>query len=97
MLTAVTLAPLLILSDNHPPTGLTSAPTADLYTQVPGIVPGADQFCGLGPVNFFVDPYIPPVGKAVFYLVSGSDGITEFDLGTDSTGAFRPNTIPCGP
>jgi hypothetical protein len=36
-----------------------------------------------------------PLNSAAFYLVSGTSGGFELDLGTDSSGALRLNTNPC--
>ena len=38
---------------------------------------------------------LPPVGQAIFYLVSGNRNLVEFPLGNDSSGNPRPNQNPC--
>jgi hypothetical protein len=63
------------------------------YSQDPSTA-AADRFCGLtGTMEN--DPYTPPVGEAVFYLVSGDDGVEESTLGEDSLGHNRVNAHPC--
>jgi hypothetical protein len=69
--------------------------TRRVYTQEPGSVPGAAQFCGLQQ-NDLDDAYRPPLGHGVFYLVTARTGVGETGLGVDSSGAVRPNTHPCG-
>ncbi len=43
----------------------------------------------------FSDASAPPPGQAFFYLVTGVHQGVEGILGTDSTGAVRPNNSPC--
>jgi hypothetical protein len=63
------------------------------YSQDPTAT-AADRFCDLtGTVES--DSYSPAPGEAVFYLVTGSDGIAENGLGEDSWGNNRRNAYPC--
>jgi len=64
------------------------------YTQLPGSVPGAEQFCSLS-VNELEDLYEPSPGAAVFYLVTAGLGGSEGSLGEDSDGTIRPNQNSC--
>jgi len=57
-------------------------------------VPAAEQFCGMTIVSLF-DPFVPSVGKAVYYLVTGVSAGGEGFLGTRSNGTPRPNDNPC--
>jgi hypothetical protein len=63
------------------------------YTQDPA-APNVEQFCWL-PQSAHDDAFEPPAGQAVFYLIAADDGAIEGSLGTDSTGADRPNLFPC--
>ncbi len=66
------------------------------YTQVPGSSPLADQVCGLAQFsNFWIESGSIDPGSAAFYLVTGTSGGVESDLGTDSNGAVRSNMNPC--
>jgi hypothetical protein len=65
-----------------------------LYTQDPATVPLAARNCGLGATSVFDGPN-PPVGRGVFFLVTGIRSGVEGSLGTDSTGQERPNDHPC--
>jgi hypothetical protein len=65
-----------------------------LYTQLPGSNDLAARLCGLA-TPAADDPAAPDLGKTAFYLVSGVSGGIESDLGTDSSGAPRPNDHPC--
>jgi hypothetical protein len=64
------------------------------YTQDPAAVPLAAHACGLT-VASLDDPVALPVGRGVFYLVSGIANGVEGDLGTDSAGHPRTNSHPC--
>jgi hypothetical protein len=66
-----------------------------IYTQEPGSVEGAEQFCGLQQTGLD-DKFVPAPGHGVFYLVTARNGVMETGLGTDSSGAVRLNTHPCG-
>ncbi len=59
------------------------------YAQLPGSNPIAAQVCDLT-VGFASDSWFPPIGEPAFYLAAVGD-----DLGTDSSGATRPNANPC--
>jgi len=64
------------------------------YTQVPGSNALAARSCGLAsPVSD--DVGAPASGGTAFFLVAGVSGGLEGDLGTDSSGASRPNDQPC--
>jgi hypothetical protein len=65
-----------------------------IYTQDPATVPLAARFCGVQDPSV-VDNTNPPVGAGVFFLVTGTDGVQEGSLGTNSAGVPRPNTNPC--
>lgn len=65
-----------------------------VYTQEPGSVPGAAQFCGIEG-NRMTDPFVPERGRPVFYLVTSRDGVAESGLGVTSAGTPRQNTHPC--
>ena len=68
--------------------------SSGLYTQDPALVPLADRQCGL--VDTAVsDSFDPPLGKCVFYLVTGVHLGVEGSLGTNSAGTPRPNDNPC--
>jgi len=64
------------------------------YTQAAGSNPLADCHCGLD-WNWVDDVHNPPVGKVVFYLVTGIQAGLEGSLGHDSVGSERSNTHPC--
>jgi concanavalin A-like lectin/glucanase superfamily protein/thrombospondin type 3 repeat protein len=65
-----------------------------LYTQDPNTTPLAGRECGLADAYTF-DFSDPPVGKAVFFLVTGVHLGVEGSLGMNSSGADRPNANPC--
>jgi putative cofactor-binding repeat protein len=64
------------------------------YTQDPLIVPGAAAFCPLS--GSLADPYAPPPGEPVFYLVARTD-VVAATLGFDSTPRERSRTRVCEP
>jgi hypothetical protein len=41
------------------------------------------------------DANVPPLGTAFYYLIGGENGCGEGSLGSDPTGAPRPNSSPC--
>ncbi len=45
--------------------------------------------------TFSQDGSLPPLGQALYYLVSGKSSCGEGSLGTDGTGHEIPNTAPC--
>jgi hypothetical protein len=66
------------------------------YTQDPLVEPMADVFCAQLQVALpFQDPYVPPAGEAVFYLVTVKIASWESLLGTDTVGMIRPNANSC--
>ena len=65
-----------------------------VYTQDTVAVPLAERTCGLAD-GVLADPTVPDAGAVAFYLVTGRAGTAESDLGSDSSGAVRPNTNPC--
>jgi len=65
-----------------------------LYTQSPGSNPAAERTCALVQSSL-VDPDTPGSGTVFIYLTTGSLGGAEGGLGTDGTGASRPNANPC--
>ena len=68
--------------------------SSGLSTQDPGTVALAARQCGLsGP--FIDDPYEPPMGSEVFYLVTGVHMGVEGGLGVSSSGVPRLNANPC--
>ena len=67
--------------------------TGTQYTQDPS-GPIAEQFCD-EPSNFRSDGFLPAVGQAVHYLVTGEIDGAEITLGTDSSGNPRQNDWPC--
>ncbi|MCZ6696896.1 MAG: thrombospondin type 3 repeat-containing protein [Acidobacteria bacterium] len=67
--------------------------TTGAYTQDPASA-NADRFCALRQ-TVWSDPFIPPPGAIVGYLVTGKSGATESSLGQDSLGNERTNTFPC--
>ena len=68
--------------------------TQGLYTQNPATTPGARRDCGLF-IPAVDDAYAPPPGRTCFTLVAGLVNGVESALGTDGSGAVRPNTNPC--
>jgi len=68
--------------------------TSGVYTQDPGVVPTAAQFCGMTSGSLF-DPATPALKKVFYYLVTGVTSGVEGSLGTRSSGAPRPNANPC--
>jgi hypothetical protein len=64
------------------------------YTQVPGSNPLAARWCKLRQPQL-QDGDAPAPSQTAFYLVTGFRGHQESDLGTDSQGNPRPNTLPC--
>jgi hypothetical protein len=67
------------------------------YTQDPAIVPLANRECDIieSPYEGFEDLAVPPVGQALFYLVTYNRYGEESTLGTDSGGHERPNANRC--
>ncbi|MGH8069040.1 MAG: hypothetical protein ACRERE_28155, partial [Candidatus Entotheonellia bacterium] len=65
-----------------------------IYTQAEGSNPLAARFCGLT-TSEYADADPIPLGKAAFYLSAGLAGLQEGTLGTNSSGAERPNTNRC--
>jgi N-acetylneuraminic acid mutarotase len=65
-----------------------------VYTQIPGSNPSAARQCGIAG-GVAADPDAPAVGSVKFSLVTGVTGGVEGNLGTDGSGAPRPNTNPC--
>jgi hypothetical protein len=65
-----------------------------VYTQDTAAVPGASRMCGrtVSPEN---DPFQPPLGEAVFYLVTADNGLAEGSLGRNSAGVERANDNSC--
>jgi hypothetical protein len=65
-----------------------------IYTQDPQQEPNAARMCGTqtSPED---DPFVPPIGRVVFYLVTADNGLLEGSLGVDSAGVPRPNANPC--
>jgi hypothetical protein len=68
--------------------------SSGLCTQDPNVVPLADRQCGLSDVST-IDVADPPVGKGVFFLVTGMHLGVEGSLGTNSAGVQRANANPC--
>lgn len=68
--------------------------SSGVYTQLPGSHPIARRDCGLAVVGM-TEGDAPTTGDTAFYLVSGSSGGVEGDLGSDGSGAVRPNDFPC--
>jgi glucose/arabinose dehydrogenase len=64
------------------------------YTQDPGAVALAEQWCDLA-ANTVVDDAAQPSASLCFYLVTGVAAGVEGDLGYDSQGVPRPNFNPC--
>jgi hypothetical protein len=65
-----------------------------LYTQDPNTVPLAGRDCGLAD-GYTFDFSDPPVGKVVFFLVTGVHLGVESSLGSNSAGVLRANANPC--
>ena len=65
-----------------------------VYTQDPAQVPLARRDCGLAGTQL-TDADAIPAGKVFFYLVSGTQGGIEGDLGEDGAGTPRANAHPC--
>ncbi len=57
-------------------------------------MPLAGQSCDLPIASGDPGPD-PPIGQALIYFVTGEIAMVEDDLGTDSSGALRPNDFPC--
>ncbi|MBI3447641.1 MAG: hypothetical protein HY049_01780 [Acidobacteria bacterium] len=68
--------------------------TTGIFTQDPSLVPAADQFCGMTTGSLF-DPFVPGLGRVVYYLVTGVSAGSEGSLGNRSNGTPRPNDNPC--
>ena len=64
------------------------------YTQDPAQVPLARRDCGMTTTQM-ADPVSVPQGTTLFYLITGTQGALEADLGEDSAGNLRPNANPC--
>jgi hypothetical protein len=64
------------------------------YTQATGSSRLAMKVCGTTD-TWYNETIAAPLNSAAFYLVSGTSGGFELDLGTDSSGALRLNTNPC--
>ena len=62
---------------------------------MPGANPIADRFCGLSVPSVADTGAGLALDKIIFFLVTGQAGISETDLGDDSSGTPRPNTFPC--
>ncbi len=73
---------------------LTILRATGVYTQVPGSDPLAGRQCHLLSSSA-TDTVVPQPGRVAFFLVTGVSGTGESSLGTDSSGATRPNTNPC--
>ncbi|MGD8377138.1 MAG: hypothetical protein PVF68_13465, partial [Acidobacteriota bacterium] len=65
-----------------------------VYTANPVESGSVDRFCSMTGTTH-VDPFVPAVGEAAFYLVTWDDGGGEAALGVDSDGYTRPNDNPC--
>ncbi len=74
------------------PVDLLQASVPTIYTHPPS-TRRADRICRLS-AAMATDGFIPGIGEAVYYLVTGVSGI-EFDLGENSSGIPRPNDNPC--
>lgn len=68
--------------------------TTGVYTQASGSNPLVQRDCGLGSA-IDTESGAPPTGQAAFWLVTGVSGAVEGGLGTNSSGAPRPNANPC--
>ncbi|HET6277946.1 MAG TPA: BsuPI-related putative proteinase inhibitor [Candidatus Polarisedimenticolia bacterium] len=67
-----------------------------MYTQDPATVFLAARDCHL-PAASLNDGIVPGIGQAVYYLLTGNDGLLEGPLGYDGGGAMRSNDNPCPP
>ncbi len=66
------------------------------YTQDPQSEPLAEQFCALLAADVpYDDGFTPGVGEAAFYLVEFEATGLSSNIGSDSAGVPRPNTMPC--
>ncbi len=66
------------------------------YTQDPQSEPLAEQFCALLAADVpYDDGFSPGVGETAFYLVEFEAAGLSSDIGSDSAGVPRPNTLPC--
>jgi hypothetical protein len=63
------------------------------YTQAPGSNAIAQRGCDVTSTTLVEGD--PAPGQASFVLVTGVSGGFESDLGETSSGALRPNTLPC--
>ncbi len=68
--------------------------TSGQYTQDPRLVPLASRTCH-HVLWGMPDSFAPPLGTAVFYLVTGRENFAEGGLGNDGEGRPRPNPAPC--
>ena len=73
---------------------LTLLLTEGAYTQRPGSNPLAARRCRRSAPPWH-DARPPSPGQVAFYLITGVQGLTESDLGHDSSGQLRPNAFPC--
>jgi len=64
------------------------------YTQDTATVPLAARTCRTARTAVDDLPVLSP-GQSVFFLSTGRAGVSESDLGTDSSGALRPNDNSC--
>jgi hypothetical protein len=64
------------------------------YTQDPTVTPLASRNCDVTDV-WLLDAVDLPVGKGVFFLVTGNGSGGESPLGNSSSGNPRPNSNPC--
>jgi len=80
-------------------------PQANAYNIYRGTITGAftfNQTCheGASPDRVALDPAVPPVGSAYFYLITGVNSCAEGPLGMTNPGlsgppVARPNPAPC--
>jgi hypothetical protein len=68
--------------------------TGGPYTQDTAMVPLAARTCLTGSPSV-ADTVVLSPGQAVFFLTTGGTGVSETDLGTDSSGMLRPNDNSC--
>jgi N-acetylneuraminic acid mutarotase len=68
--------------------------SSGVYTQAPGSNPLAQRDCGLASPSD-AEAVVPGAGEVAFWLVTGTNGGVESNLGTNSAGVPRPNTNPC--